>query len=171
MGTVLYKWIGQVSTVETVSTTLLSSVSLGCHLPATCAHYDCWFHSQAADDYFLIFLSNIHTGLKAPAKNTTGLQFSSLLLSSNFRCWKSWRNCLVLYKWMIVFRTSLLSLVKITFITWHLPVWCVEKSKNHCFVKYGCWFGIKTDSFLDLAWSKCTIFFFLPFFYFPFTVY
>ena len=89
-----------------VSTTLLSSASLGICLlllfqntgtaerlqilslcPA-CAHYDCWFHSQAADDYFLILLRNIHAGLKAPAKNTTGFQFSSLLLSSNFRCWK-----------------------------------------------------------------------------------
>ena len=66
---------------------------------------------------------------------------------------------------MNAFRTSLLSLVKITFITWHLPVCCVDKSKNDCFVKYGCWFGLKTDRFLDLAWSKRTIFF--PSFHFP----
>jgi len=172
-----------------VSTTLLSSASLGICLlllfqntgtaerlqilslcPA-CAHYDRWFHSQAADDYFLILLRNIHAGLKAPAKNTTGFQFSSLLLSSNFRCWKIMKelSCPV---WMNeCVQDILLSLVKITFITWHLPVCCVDKSKNDCFVKYGCWFGIKTDSFLDLAWSKRTIFFFLPFFYCPFTVY
>ena len=70
-------------------------------------------------------------------------------------------------EWMNAFRTSLLSLVKITFITWHLPVCCVDKSKNNCFVKYGCWFGIKTDRFLDLAWSKRTISFFFPSFHFP----
>ena len=73
------------------------------------------------------------------------------------------------YNWLPIFISFII--VKITFITWHLPVCCVDKSKNDCFVKYGCWFGIKTDRFLDLAWSKRTIFFFLPFFSFPFTVY
>ena len=176
-----------------VSTTLLSSTSLGIcllllfqntgtaerlqvlSLCSACAHYDCWFHSQAADDYFLILLRNIHAGLKARAKNTTGFQFSSLLLSSNFRCWKIMKelSCPVwMNEWMNeCVQDILLSLVKITFITWHLPVCWVDKSKNDCFVKYGCWFGIKTDRFLDLAWSKRTIFFFLPFFSFPFTVY
>ena len=70
-------------------------------------------------------------------------------------------------EWINAFRTSLLSLVKRTFITWHLPVCCVDKSKNHCFVKYGCWFGIKrTISSISLGLNVPSSFFF-PSFHFP----
>ena len=52
----------------------------------------------------------------------------------------------------------LLSLVKITFITWHLPVCCVDKSKNDCFVKY-----VSSISLgLNVPFS-----FFFPSFHFP----
>ena len=61
----------------------------------------------------------------------------------------------------------LLSLVKITFITWHLPVCCVDKSKNDCFVKYGCWFGIKRTVSSISRGLNVPFSFFFPSFHFP----